>query len=203
MSAASSSSAPYDSTGGVELWKSDGTASGTVRVKDIRSGTASAYPHFFTNVGGILYFIADNGVTGDALWKSDGTGVGTVLVKDIYDGSGPSPRYLTNVGGTLYFSASDSTSSYELWKSDGTSAGTVRIKDINPGVAKVSPKQLLNIGGTLYFVANDGVSGFELWKSDENLPALSASAISAPDRVVLRRESRHDERWRDAAFCCE
>ena len=41
-----------------ELWKSDGTASGTVMVKDIRSGSGSSSPYRLTAVGNTLYFRA-------------------------------------------------------------------------------------------------------------------------------------------------
>ncbi|MFN6496323.1 MAG: ELWxxDGT repeat protein, partial [Nostoc sp. DedQUE01] len=43
-----------DSSGGKELWKSDGTEDGTVRVKDIFSGTGSSKPQNLTNVNGTL-----------------------------------------------------------------------------------------------------------------------------------------------------
>ena len=79
-----------DGIHGTELWKSDGTAAGTVLVKDINSGGGSSYPYGLTNVNGTLFFSADDGIHGDELWKSDGTAAGTVLVKDINPGSGAS-----------------------------------------------------------------------------------------------------------------
>ncbi len=114
---------------GYELWKSDGTAAGTVLVKDIFPGGDSD-PVELTNVNGTLFFNADNGASGYELWKSDGTAAGTVLVKDIFPGDDSEPRYLTNVNGTLFFMAddADSPTSYGLWKSDGTAAGTVFLK---------------------------------------------------------------------------
>ena len=47
-----------DGTNGAELWKSDGTASGTVMVKDISSGSGSSSPDHLTAVGNTLYFRA-------------------------------------------------------------------------------------------------------------------------------------------------
>ena len=76
-----------DGTNGAELWKSDGTSSGTVMLKDINSGGGSSYPTDFTVVGNSLYFQADV-TSGYELWKTDGTASGTVMVKDIKSGSG-------------------------------------------------------------------------------------------------------------------
>jgi ELWxxDGT repeat protein len=157
----------YDGINGYELWKSDGTASGTVMVKDINSGSGSSSPSQLTAVGNTLYFRANDGANGDELWKSDGTVSGTMMVKDIDSGSGSSsPASLTAVGNTLYFQANDGNNGYELWKSDGTAAGTVLVKDINSGSSSSNPSQLTAVGNTLYFQANDGDNGAELWKSD-------------------------------------
>ncbi len=113
-----------DPTNGYELWKSDGTGTGTVLVKDIRPGAPGSYPGYLINVNGTLLFRANDGSNGYELWKSDGTGAGTVQVKDIQPGASNSFTYfLTNVNGTLFFSANDGTSGQELWKSDGTGAG--------------------------------------------------------------------------------
>ena len=156
-----------DGTNGVELWKSDGTASGTVMVKDIYSGSSGSTPLYFTAVGNTLYFRAHDGTNGIELWKSDGTTSGTVMVKDIYSGSsGSSPSHLAVVGNTLYFSANDGPNGTELWKSDGTASGTVMVKDIYSGSSGSSPNHLTAVGNTLYFQANDGTNGVELWKSD-------------------------------------
>ncbi len=93
-----------DGATGVELWKSDGTAAGTVLVKDIRPGGLGSAPSNLTNFGGTLYFSANDGVRGHELWKSDGTAAGTICVKDVESGPGNSyPRHLTNVDGTLFF----------------------------------------------------------------------------------------------------
>src|SRR5262245_62031164 len=76
-----------DGVNGQELWKSDGTAAGTIMVKDIRPGANGSFPENLTAVGNTLFFAADDGVNGTELWKSDGTAAGTILVKDINPGS--------------------------------------------------------------------------------------------------------------------
>lgn len=88
-----------DDVYGIELWKSDGTDTGTAMVKDINLG-GSSNPGSLTNVDGTLFLKANDGTHGQELWKSNGTAAGTVLVKDICPGVGPSN--LTNVNGTLF-----------------------------------------------------------------------------------------------------
>ncbi|MDB2367776.1 putative Ig domain-containing protein [Candidatus Poseidoniales archaeon] len=181
-----------DGTNGYELWKSDGTASGTVLVKDINSGSDSGWPNHLTAVGNTLYFEATDGTNGYELWKSDGTAAGTVMVKDINSGSGSSdPTHLTAVGNTLYFAANDGTNGWELWKSDGTASGTVMVKDINSGSVQIVPSYLTAVGNTLYFSATDGTNGTELWKSDGTAAGTvmikdinSASSSSSPSYLT-------------------
>lgn len=63
-----------------ELWRTDGTSSGTFRLKDINTNASqSSNPRSFREYNNELYFIASNGVSSDQLWKTDGTASGTVL----------------------------------------------------------------------------------------------------------------------------
>ena len=156
-----------DGEHGDELWTSDGTADGTVLVKDIYAGSSSSSPDDLTAIGETLYFSANDGEHGDELWKSDGTADGTVMVADIRDGSSSSsPDDLTAVGDALYFSANDGEHGDELWTSDGTADGTVLVKDIRDGYSGSYLSDLTAVGDTLYFRANDGEHGWELWTSD-------------------------------------
>jgi ELWxxDGT repeat protein len=163
-------------TNGRELWKSDGTAAGTVIVKDINSGTNNAFGYLttFTNINGVLFFLANDDTTGQELWKSNGSTVGTVLVKDIRPGiAGSFASDFSNANGTLFFQANNGTTGYELWKSDGTTSGTLLVKDIRPGSGNSYPGDerfsrgaRAVVNGTLFFHAFDGIYGRELWKSD-------------------------------------
>jgi ELWxxDGT repeat protein len=159
---------------GTELWKSDGTAAGTVLLKTF---FASRQHSVMTNVNGTLYFSAADATHGLELWKSDGTVAGTVQVSDIRSGAaGSEPLALTNVNGTLYFTADDGVHGRELWKSDGTAAGTRLAGDIRSGSMGSNPTELTNVNGKLYFTADDGVNGRELWSAD-NLPTSARSEI--------------------------
>ena len=50
-----------DGVSGEELWKSNGTAAGTVMIKDIKSGSNGSWPKDFVNMNGTVFFIADDG----------------------------------------------------------------------------------------------------------------------------------------------
>ena len=155
-----------DGSNGRELWKSDGTAAGTVLVKDVRPN-GSSFPSKLTAVGSTLFFVADDGNGGVELWKSDGTANGTVLVKDIAAGAATSsPDVLTPLGGTLFLAADDGTHGKELWKSDGTAAGTVMVIDLWSGPGHGYPLSITALGALVLVVADDGVVGQSLWRSD-------------------------------------
>jgi ELWxxDGT repeat protein len=209
-----------DGTTGRELWKSDGTAAGTVRVKDINPGTPGSAPQFLTDVNGTLFFSANDGTHGQELWKSNGTAAGTSLVENIFtagDGSGGSfPAELTNVNGTLFFAADDGEHGFELWKSDGTLPGTRLVEDINPDLSNSSnpgnPGGMVSLGGILLFTATDGDHGIELWRSDGTVAGtrivkdiVPGSGTSFPseltvagDKVFFRAfdPNRGDELWK-------
>ena len=86
-------------------------------VNDIRPGGAGSNPSNLTNVGGTLYFSADDGTSGYELWLTDGTSAGTTLVKDNYPGIAASnPNNLTNLNGTLYLTATERVNGEELWR---------------------------------------------------------------------------------------
>lgn len=156
----------HDPAANNELWTSDGTEAGTLRVADLAPGTASLLPGQYVIMGGQLFFLT---VTG--LWRSDGTTAGTALVKSftvISRSSNWGKPTLFVHEQALYFSATlGSSNNYELWKSDGTEAGTVMVRDINPGASASSfPDAFTSYNGLLYFSAQSPGTGYELWKSD-------------------------------------
>ncbi len=179
-------SAPGQYINDVELWKSDGTAGGTVMVKDIYPGYESSFPQDFTDINNVLYFTAYNATSGRELWKTDGSNAGTVIVKEIIGGSvggfnisgqwGYNSHQFSVVwqnGGSFYFTANNYASApgqyindVELWKSDGTSGGTFMVKDIYTGYESSYPTDFKEINGLLFFTAYNANSGRELWKSD-------------------------------------
>jgi ELWxxDGT repeat protein len=117
--------AANDGTHGRELWSTDGTAAGTVLVKDIAPGAKPSFPAWLTAAGGRLWFAADDGAHGTELWQSDGTGAGTRLAQDVAPGvASSSPRSLTLAGNRLYFTADDGATGREVWSLPVTAPST-------------------------------------------------------------------------------
>jgi ELWxxDGT repeat protein len=102
---------------GSELWKSDGTSAGTVKVKSFPSEPSA--PTLFTAVGDTCFFRV-----GDALWRTDGTAKGTFQLAD-RDSHEPVTSRGVGVAfnGRFYFLRERNG----LWTSDGTSTGTFRV----------------------------------------------------------------------------
>ena len=181
-----------DGIHGNELWKSDGTASGTVMVKDINLGAESSAPFGFVEVNGVVYFAASTPGQGRELWKTDGTTDGTTIVEDMVVGAyGFSPASLTNFNNSLYFSAVDGVHGRELWKSSGAVGGTVMVKDINsePFDSEISDIQIYN--NNFYFKAYSyGDSAYKIWQSNGTsegtnlLSGLMPGSGSSPNSVV-------------------
>ena len=163
--------AANDGAHGTELWKTDGTAAGTVMVKDIYPGANESYPYALTSVNGTLYFAAFDG-NSYGIWKSDGTAAGTILLKSNVSPIGVT--FFVYFNGSVFFPLSDG-----LWKTDGTATGTVLVKSMTPYITSTGVEnwQPVILNNTMYFTANDGVSGYELWKTD----GTTAGTIMAVD----------------------
>ncbi len=158
--------AKYDYAKGNELWKSDGTETGTVLVKDILLGTGASFPESLTFCNGKLLFRATDNAIGTELWASDGTGSGTTLVRDINSSTGSSYiGYIAASGNAVVFGAYTPELGSELYKSDGTSTGTYLLNDIAEGAAFSNPGYFIHRNGVNYFMGSN-LLGTSIYKTN-------------------------------------
>lgn len=154
-------------TGNLEVWGSDGTATGTERRASV--GPRMRVLDRATLTVGIWTFFLVGTAPGTewTLYRTDGTQAGTVALTAWTDRAGLlSPLSLWAAGGRLFFAPQRDAIGAELWTSDGTPDGTVLVKDIRPGPASSWPREGADVNGLFYFYAHDGVAGLELWRSD-------------------------------------
>ena len=139
-------------TNGFELWKTDGTESGTEMVKDINVGSGNT---FSTDTPIVVFNNELFFMNGTKLWKSDGTDAGTVEVKEVENYAKGififnSKLHVFNYGNTF-------------WSSDGTTSGTTKIE--TPVTEFWHNGQYAIAGNKLYFQGSDS-NGYEFWVSD-------------------------------------
>jgi ELWxxDGT repeat protein len=162
---------------GQHLWKSNGTASGTVKVKDTPARS-------LFKAGNWLYFWSDAG----QLWRSNGTAAGTTIVKSIAESS--NQQFLTTVGSLVYFTTEHYTNGHELWRSDGTDAGTYLLKNITSGAVGSDIASFAALGSELYFSTAPAGGAPVLWKSNGTtagtlkVTSLPASGLTAMNGVL-------------------
>ena len=118
-----------------EPWVTDGTAKGTVKLKEIFPGAPGSDPRDFVATTNRVYFTADDGTRGRELWATNGTDAGTTLVYEHHPLSTGTGNFGVPVarGDTLYYLPNDPATGYELWRTQGTAATTSVVKDITPG----------------------------------------------------------------------
>jgi ELWxxDGT repeat protein len=163
-----------------QLWKSDGTVNGTVKVVDsIHVSNLGGLVILAGEVNGeLLYFRRStaSSTTHFQLWKSDGTASGTTMLKQFTNnplGTAGDPKNYTFVDNTkMFFTIADSAGR-ELWVSDGTVSGTNRVIDLSPGFVSgsipysgASNAPMVAYNGKVYFSGTTTGSDPELYSSD-------------------------------------
>ncbi|MEQ9376133.1 MAG: T9SS type A sorting domain-containing protein [Imperialibacter sp.] len=114
-----------------DLWKTDGTLSGTELVKTVDGNIRGTIGGYEMPNGEIIFFASDV-EHGYEIWKTDGTEGGTAVLKDIYPGIVSSyPLFPITYNDEIFFTASDGKHGTELWKTNGTESGTTLLFDAN------------------------------------------------------------------------
>lgn len=140
---------------GTELWTSDGTVDGTVRLTNLDTGV---YPYAMARLGTRVTFAAYGENDPSELWIAGSTAGSVKRIKDF--GSTALIDWMVTVGDRVFFELQPVSGTFELWKTDGTKAGTVKVRTL-PSVAK----EPTAAGTTLFFVASRPTTGPELWRS--------------------------------------
>lgn len=185
-----------DEVHGYELWRTDGTITGTYLVKDVNTGFIGSFVRNMVEFNGGLYFAAYTDGHGYELWKSDGTEAGTVLVKEINPGVNKSSdlKLLTNCGNYLLFTATDGINGNEIWKSDGTTAGTTMLADITTGYFGSDITEIFYFpslfSNNIYFtLQNSTTSKDGIWRTTFSC-VFGCSTLSNPTKINNTEGSR-------------
>jgi ELWxxDGT repeat protein len=137
---------------GFEPMVTDGTAAGTVQLKNINTDPNGGIGTGVT-MGGFTYFAAYGKDTGNELYQTDLATNVTTLVGEVIPGVGGSnPTNLVVSGSTVYFSATDAANVTKLWKTTGgapTIATNVNAAGVSDGIGNL----VGTTNGNVYFTA--------------------------------------------------
>ena len=134
-----------------ELWKSDGTASGTVEVADTNPGPLNFNPVNLTDFNSKLYFSGlITATVGSEIFSYDGTTIANAA--DIRPGPGSSsPGFILPFNGNLYFRALEAVANnYRLYKMTPSNSYSILDNTILIGTtAAVLGSKIILSGGTV------------------------------------------------------
>ena len=148
------------SSNAVNLWRSDGTASGTVEFTNFSNGS-TLWSGEIAAVGGQLYFVgAVNNQ--QVLFRTDGTSSPVEVFQIPFGGS---LRNMVGVGERVYFGLGQAGFG-ELWRTDGSAETTQLVRQFGENSNFNSPDEPTAVGNTLYFLASEDNQPHEVWKTD-------------------------------------
>ena len=135
-----------------QVWATDGTTAGTLRLGIEGECIARA--------GSTVFFVHNST---SEVWRTDGTRAGTFMLQRLRH---PSALFacpgFTRASGEMFYEGRDVAHGSEPWKSDGTLHGTRLVKDIEPGPDSSYPAMLGGVANLAVFVTANRV----MWWSD-------------------------------------
>jgi trimeric autotransporter adhesin len=166
----------FTQANGLELWRSDGTSTGTTLLRDLTPGPGSVIGSYhnhieeMTNVNGKLFFIASGDSTRTLnVWMSDGSTDGTrQLTWYHYDVLGSINESFHEINGAAYFAILEGElyeQTLHLCKIDMSGNFTFVRRNIfvfrNPFVKQVSELQFVQMGNQHFWISDDSY-----WRTD-------------------------------------
>lgn len=192
-----------DPEAGSDVWKSDGTEAGTVRVARINSAGTEIFSRPLqgyssdgaANLNGTLFFAANDGIHGNALWRSQGTAESTILISgseevDPIEAPFSTVAKVTAVGGLLFYTR-NSSSVGELWvvHPDGADIEVSGLNneisdgDVIPSIVDGTDFGFVPVGGAVrqsFVIKNNGDSDLNLTGN----PKVTISRLDAEDFTI-------------------
>lgn len=167
------------------LWKTDGTASGTVEI------AGSDHPFKFTAIKGLTSYGGELAFTGSStrgtgLYSTDGTAAGTTELAVGFTSVGD----LAAFGTTVLFSADVGGSGLEPWYYYGSPGSANMVEEIESGPGGSNPHTMVTLGDKVVFEATRTAEGAELWESDGTAAGttLVADIYAGPDTSLVFEE---------------
>ncbi|QQR74485.1 MAG: hypothetical protein IPJ17_02515 [Holophagales bacterium] len=190
-----------DGVEGLELWSSDGTPGGTVRLTDLAPGASVPQLDYFVSLlpvpvsGGRLFFRDWTPSAGHRLWISDGSAPGSHVLRSLNSQTSslfplwssdypldplPGTGCVAAAGTRLVFSAETaSRRTQSIWGTDGTAGGTERISLDPPPVESQLRPRCQSFGGQAVFYDTDG-QDLLLRATDGTAAGTSTLAATVP-----------------------
>lgn len=142
----------------IEIWKTDGTSAGTLKLTELPSNT---FPEKLFSFNNDLFFSVSSSQIFPQLWKLDTrlnliNNITNILIKSDF----------SIYNDKIFFSSNNESNGWEIWESDGTPEGTKQFLDIIPGSTNSFPYGFTVVNNFLFFCADDPISGREIWKTD-------------------------------------
>ena len=150
------------------LWRTDGTASGTLPLMEFPPDLLTN--RLFESNGRVFFQGNEVAEAVERVWVSDGTATGTIPLQRTPASYGQSvdPRFFT-FRSLVYFLAPLPNGALALWKSDGTPSGTRPAVTPAAGVRLDAYTPIAVAGGRIYFAASseeDPHGPLRPWVSD-------------------------------------
>jgi len=183
-----------DSTGGVGLWVTNGTAGGTTEIGGSHNSGVSGVaptlqgldPASLTVLGSEVLFTGEDKTGDRGLWVTNGTANGTSEVGGVGNSgisgvntAGLSASDLTVLGSEVLFYGVNTAGHHGLWVTNGTATGTSELTGITgANIDGVQPTDLTVFGNEVLFNGVDTAGNNDLWVTNGTAAGTSEVPVS-------------------------